>query len=145
MTETLLVLGTDKQLRAFEHLLYHDSGSILNLHHTVELQSQVLGCADVQRHTSYITLMHRSDDLRHNGIAHAVSTADQLVFISADHLRNHRDACAGEYLAHQRGLYIATLVDTHDGLVQTGNVNAIQLHLRGRRSWRAHDLAEGCG
>ena len=39
MSETFLVLGTDKQFGTLQHLLNHHTGSILDAHHAVKLQS----------------------------------------------------------------------------------------------------------
>ena len=39
MSETLFVLGTDKQFGTLQHLLNHHTGSILDAHHAIEFQS----------------------------------------------------------------------------------------------------------
>ena len=91
MTEAFLILGTNEQLGALQHLLHHHARGILDLHHAVELQCQMLCRADIQRHTAHIALVHRPHHLGYNRIAHPVGKSRQFFLGCGHHLRHHRN------------------------------------------------------
>ena len=147
MPETLLVFGTDKQLCSFEHRLYHHACCILNLHHAVELHLQVLRTANVQRHTTYITLMHRTDDFSNDRVAYFISKGRQLVLRRRDQLRNHRNACTSKQLPHNVRTDVVTALrlgsrKTGDNLSDFRHIDTEEFYLG--RGWRrcAHHLTQ---
>ena len=140
MAEAFLVFRADKEFGAFEHLLHHHASGIGDLHHTVELKGEMLGSADVQRHTTHIALVNRTDDLRHDGITHLLGKGDELVLRRGYLLGHHRDAGTREQFAHGLWRYIAIGVDAGDGLVETGDVDAVELYLEGCWLGGVHDL-----
>ena len=129
MSEALLVLGTDKQFGAFQHLLHHDARGTLDLHHAVELQRQVFGSADVQGHAAHVALMDGAYHLGHYGIAHALGEADELVLLGCSPFRApsgcpHTPAAG----ARRSEDYIAVLLDAVDDAVQSGNIDTVEFH-----------------
>ena len=140
MSEALLIFCTDEELGALQHLLYHHSRGTLDLHHAVVFQRQMFRCPDVQGNATYITLMDRSYHLSDNGIPHLLGEGDELVFRRAHQFRHQRNTGTGENVAYGLRWHVTILLDAHDDLVESGYVDAVELHLR--RCWhgRLHDL-----
>ena len=145
MAKAFLVLGTDEQLRALQHLLHHYARGVLNLHHAVELQCQVFGGAYVQRHAANVALVNGSHHLGHYGEADPFGKGRQLVLRRAHQLRHHGDTGTRQQFAHRFGLDVAILADARDDLVQPRYVYAVELHFGRCRGRRAHDLTQRCG
>ena len=95
---------------------------------------------DVQGDTAHITLMHRSYHLRHHRITYLLGKGDEFVFRRAHQFRHQRDTRTGENLAHGLRRHIPILLDAQDDLVESGDVDAIELYLRRCRHRRLHDL-----
>ena len=145
MPETLLVFGTDKQFRTLQHLLYHHACGILNLHHAVEFQGQMLLCADVQGHTAYIALMHWSHHLGYDRITHLIGKGRQFFLRCAHHFWYEGNACARENVTHGLRWHVTIVFDAKDDFVESGDVNTIELYLRGGWFGRTHNLTQGRG
>ena len=72
MAETRLVFRSNEKLGAAEHLLHHNAGGVLDLHHALKLYAQVLGTLDVEDHAAHVALVHRTHHLGHHGVAGAL-------------------------------------------------------------------------
>lgn len=138
---------------AAHHLLDRDARGTLYLHHAGELEGQVLWRADVERHTSHVTLMDGAHDLGHHRITHLLGESQEFLFRGADHLGHHRDAGTGEHVAHGVGsepsavfsfkLQASHLAEEH--IVQAGDVDTVEFHLMGGWLRGVHDARQGRG
>ena len=100
----------------------------------------MFGCTDVQGDPTHITLMDRSNDLRHHRITHLLGEGDEFVFRRTHQFWYQRNTGTGEDLSDGLRGYIPILLDAQDNLIESGNIDAIELYLRGSRLGRAHDL-----
>ena len=104
--------------------------------------------ADVEGHATHVALVYGTYHFGHDGIPYALGKGDELFFRDAYHLRYQRDACTGEDLPDYVGCQIAPLktlelqtVDLAvDDLVESGDVDAVELYLGWGRGWCVHDL-----
>ena len=140
MAEALLIFGANEEFGTLQHLLDHDPCSSLDLHHPVVFQSQMFRCTDVQGNTAHITLMDRSHHLGHHREAHFLGKGDELVFRRAHQFWYQRNTRTFQNLTYNLWLDIAVGMDVKDDLIESGNIDAIELYLRGSRLGRAHDL-----
>ncbi len=70
MTEASLTCGAAEELAPADHLLYKYTGNLRQCHHPGILCPDPLLTGDVQRHTTNIRLMYRTNDLHYHRVTH---------------------------------------------------------------------------
>ena len=81
MTEPRLIFGTDKDLGAAKHLLNHNAGGSVYLHHAVVFCRQHSVGADVQCHSANVALVDRTDHLQHHRKSAFIGKCHDGVFV----------------------------------------------------------------
>ena len=144
MSETLFILGADKEFRTLEHLLNHHAGGSLYLHHAVKLKGKVFWRTDIQGNTAHIALMNRSHHLGHYGISHLLGKVSQRFLVVAHHLRHHRNAGTFQELMHDIWCHVTIFLDASDDIPYARHIHAKEFYLGSSRRRRTDDACQ-CG
>ena len=139
MPELLLILGSDEQLRAFQHGLHHHGVRFGQLHHAVEFQRQMLLALDVEHHAAHIGLVYRSHHLRHHRETRAAREGKHLLLILRDELFHHGNACRAQQCLHVVRFDVALPRDGVDDAADARHVHAEEFYLVVCRTRCVHD------
>ena len=142
MPEFLLILGSDKQFRSFQHRLHHDTRYFRNLHHPFKLQRQMLFTLYIQYHTAYIGFVHRPHHLCHYRESGTTGKCKHLFLVCRHKLLHYRNTGRMQQSLHVMRFYITVFGDGINDAADARNIHAKQLYFIIRRFRGIHNARQ---